>query len=172
MDAFWQLYSEKRIEKITIKDITIKAGYNRSTFYKYFTDVYDVLEQIESSILPDLEKHKDILMDTNKHLSLIHITEVYNRNKKYFVVLLGKNGDPAFHEKIKNVYKELIRPSFQSIYTDDLTLEYTLEYMMSAFIGVLTYCFTQEEDPDIQKLIQILWNLMHNEHSKIVNLMF
>jgi AcrR family transcriptional regulator len=172
MDAFWQIYCEKRIEKITIKDITTKAGYNRTTFYKYFIDVYDVLEQIESSILPNLEKHKDILMDTNKHLSLKHITEVYNRNKKYFVVLLGKNGDPAFHEKLKNIYKELIRPSFQSLYTDDFTLEYTLEYMMSAFIGVLTYCFTQEEEPDIEKLIQILWDLMHNEHSKIVNLMF
>ncbi|OOM71306.1 hypothetical protein CLPUN_49900 [Clostridium puniceum] len=172
MDAFWQIYCEKRIEKITVKDITTKAGYNRGTFYEYFTDVYDVLEQIESSILPDWVKHKDILMDTNNHLSLKHLTEVYIRNKRYFVVLLGKNGDPAFHEKIKSVYKELVRPSFQSLYTDDFTLECTLEYMMSAFIGVLTYCFTQEEDPDIQNILQILWDLMHDQHNKIINLIF
>jgi len=44
VDAFWELYCEKRIEKITIKDITIKAGYNRSTFYEYFNDSYEVLE--------------------------------------------------------------------------------------------------------------------------------
>ena len=40
IDAFWCLYCEKRIEKITIKEITVKAGYNRSTFYEYFTDIY------------------------------------------------------------------------------------------------------------------------------------
>ncbi|WP_277408818.1 TetR/AcrR family transcriptional regulator [Lacrimispora xylanisolvens] len=57
-DAFWQIYCEKRIEKITVKEITTKAGYNRSTFYEYYTDVYDVLEQIEASVLPDIEKHK------------------------------------------------------------------------------------------------------------------
>ena len=34
MDAFWTLYCDKRIEKITVKDITTRAGYNRSTFYE------------------------------------------------------------------------------------------------------------------------------------------
>jgi AcrR family transcriptional regulator len=46
IDAFWSLYCEKRIEKITVKEITIKAGYNRGTFYEYFVDVYDVFETI------------------------------------------------------------------------------------------------------------------------------
>lgn len=52
--AFWSLYCEKRIEKITVKEITLKAGYNRGTFYEYFTDVYDVLEQIEKSLIPTI----------------------------------------------------------------------------------------------------------------------
>ena len=36
MEAFWQIYCEKRIEKVTVKEITAKAGYNRSTFYRVF----------------------------------------------------------------------------------------------------------------------------------------
>ena len=47
MDAFWTLYKKKRIEKITVKNITDAAGYNRSTFYQYFLDVYDILAQLE-----------------------------------------------------------------------------------------------------------------------------
>lgn len=172
IDAFWQIYCEKRIEKITIKDITTKAGYNRGTFYDYFTDIYDVLEQIEASILPDLGKHKVIMMDTNAQLPLKHLIEVYSRNKKYFVVLLGKNGDPAFHEKLKNVYKALLRPRLQSLSSDDFILECTLESAVCAFIGVMTYCFTQEEDPDIPKIVQFLGNLINGDYNKIVNLMF
>lgn len=164
MDAFWQLYCKKRIEKITVKEITTRACYNRSTFYEYFTDVYDVLEQIETSVLPNIEKHRNIIMKMNAHLSLKHITYVYIKNKQYFIVLLGKNGDPAFQEKMKNAYKSLLRPAIQSINrnVDDYMLECTLEYAMSAFIGVMTYCFTREENPDIEKTVQILYSLMED----------
>ena len=51
IQAFWKLYREKRIEKITVGEIAAAAGYNRSTFYEYFYDVPDVLQQIEDGIL-------------------------------------------------------------------------------------------------------------------------
>jgi AcrR family transcriptional regulator len=62
IDAFWALYCEKRIEKITVKEITQKAGYNRGTFYEYFTDIYDVLNQIEESLIPTLDELPPITM--------------------------------------------------------------------------------------------------------------
>jgi len=161
MDAFWDLYSKEGIGKISVREIVNKAGYNRSTFYEYFTDVYDVLEQIEASILPDIEKHQDIIMNTGPYLPIEHLIEVYSQNKKYFAVLLGKNGDPAFQEKIKNVYKALVRPLFQSLGTDDFILECTLEYGISAYLGMMTYCFTREENPDIEKMVQLLWSFMN-----------
>lgn len=162
MDAFWDLYSKGGIGKVSVREIVKKAGYNRSTFYEYFIDIYDVLEQIEASILPDIEKHKDIIRKTGPHLPLKHFAGVYSQNKKYFVALLGKNGDPAFLEKIKSVYKAFVRPHFQSLDTDDFMLECTLEYAISAFLGVMTYCFTREENPDIEKMIQLLLNLMND----------
>ena len=51
MDAFWSLYRDKPIEKITVKAICEKAGCNRSTFYEYYTDSYSVLEDIEEELL-------------------------------------------------------------------------------------------------------------------------
>lgn len=36
VNAFWDLYCQKDINKITIKEITDRAGYNRATFYIYF----------------------------------------------------------------------------------------------------------------------------------------
>ncbi len=51
IDAFWQIYCNRGIEKITVKEITAKAGYNRSTFYEYFIGAHAVLEEIENSLL-------------------------------------------------------------------------------------------------------------------------
>ena len=162
MDAFWDLYSKNGIGKVSVREIANKAGYNRSTFYEYFTDVYDVLEQIEASVLPDLKKHQDIMSNPGIHSPLGHITEVYSRNKKYYVVLLGKNGDPAYQEKIKNAFKTLARSHLQALGMDDFILECTLEYTISAILGVMTYCFTQEENPDTEKMGQLLWSLMND----------
>ncbi|WP_370858655.1 TetR/AcrR family transcriptional regulator [Megamonas funiformis] len=43
--AFWEIYREKSINKIIIKELMDKAGYHRSVFYTYFKDIYDLLEQ-------------------------------------------------------------------------------------------------------------------------------
>jgi len=56
-DAFWQLYCQKDIHNISVKEITDKGGFNRSTFYQYFTDVYDVLNQIEDSLIDCVISH-------------------------------------------------------------------------------------------------------------------
>ena len=37
--AFWSLYAQKPLEKISVREITALAGYNRGTFYLYYQDV-------------------------------------------------------------------------------------------------------------------------------------
>ncbi len=60
-DAFFELYEENKIEKISIKDITRNARINRSTFYLYYRDIYDLLESIENEFLIDFaNKVKDV----------------------------------------------------------------------------------------------------------------
>lgn len=46
MESFTELLNEKPLDKITIKDITDKCEINRNTFYYYFQDVYDLLEEV------------------------------------------------------------------------------------------------------------------------------
>ena len=47
MKAFMDLNRHTPIEKITVKSLSDKAGYNRATFYNYFADVYDLYESVE-----------------------------------------------------------------------------------------------------------------------------
>ncbi len=97
IDAFWEIYCEKRIDKITVKEITQKAGYNRSTFYEYFIDVYDVLEQIELSIIPNINELPPIATSKgNFGMPLDLFMKLYDQNDKYYSVLLGDNGDLLF----------------------------------------------------------------------------
>ena len=57
-DAFCELYSQKPIEKISVQEITNMAGYNRSSFYQHFRDVYDLLDYLEKDVLDSMRQRQ------------------------------------------------------------------------------------------------------------------
>lgn len=161
IDAFWSLYANKRIEKITVKEITQKAGYNRSTFYEYFIDVYDMLEQIEQSLIPTLEEMPPLhLEDRRIGMPMAAFLELYERNRKYYVVLLGENGDPAFVGKLKASVKPILRQTFgDAAKAEGETFEYLLEYVLSAMIGMMSFWLNREQPMDAEDLMDLLSEL-------------
>ena len=42
-ESFRELAENKNIDKITVKDITSNCGYSPATFYRHFTDKYDLI---------------------------------------------------------------------------------------------------------------------------------
>jgi AcrR family transcriptional regulator len=163
IDAFWELYCEKRIEKITVREITTKAGYNRSTFYQYFNDVYDVLEQIEESLLPNIEEMPPLLPTVyNESVPIDSFIKLYSISSKYYTVLLGDNGDPAFAGKMKNGIKAKLLEQLEAN-ESTMEIDYTLEYMLSAMIGILTYWFKNNENMSKEDLVKLMYELMNSE---------
>ena len=164
IDAFWSLYCEKKIEKITVKEITQKAGYNRGTFYEYFTDIYDVLEQIEESLIPTLDELPPITMtDQNMGMPIDMFMKLYEQNSKYYSVLLGDNGDPAFASKLKNSTKPTLKQAFSETNgLDPVEFDFILEYVLSAMIGIMSYWFRQDKVLPAEDLIALMRDLMEN----------
>ena len=164
IDAFWSLYCENRIEKITVKEITQKAGYNRGTFYEYFIDVYAVLEQIEQSLIPALDELPPFTMPNhNMGMPLDRFLKLYEQNSKYYSVLLGDNGDPAFASKLKNSTKPMLKQAFSADYAmDDIELDFILEYVLSAMIGIMSYWFMHNKALPADNLIALMYELMQN----------
>ncbi|WP_315971157.1 TetR/AcrR family transcriptional regulator [Clostridium botulinum] len=71
-NSFLQLIKEKSFTKITIKDLTERARINRSTFYKYYLDKYDLKEKIINDFLKDYEKEfsLDYIKSTHNSITL------------------------------------------------------------------------------------------------------
>jgi len=143
-DAFFDLYAVKKIERISIKEITEKAQLNRGTFYVYYKDIYDLLEKTEDELLDELiVKIKDIVTlilreeDIDPFLPPL---EFYQRYSKFLRVLLGVNGDPNFIHKIKTLIKKTLRELFQKEKIPNVeNMEYVIEYISSAQIGIISY---------------------------------
>lgn len=57
--AFWELYETHALSEISVKQITNRAGYNRGTFYLYYDNIREVLDQIEDDIIASMLKDRD-----------------------------------------------------------------------------------------------------------------
>lgn len=160
IDTFLTLNQTTEIQKITINQICQQAHYNRSTFYQYFADIYDLRSGIENDLLHELEQlfnaHLSQCYDENP---LTLFLNFYSRHADPFLILLGPNGDPCFYQKIKNTLKPAI---YQILALDDQTLEndYIIEFTMSAMISTVTYWFQNNQNLPIPQLSNTLYTII------------
>lgn len=117
-DVFWKLYTEKPIERISIKEITDLAGYNRGTFYLYYKDVYDIFSQIEDEVLDKVKKVLDESLEKNDTFDLSEqmsvLLEMMQTHSHYATVLLSDQGDPRFVSRLKEIILPLLNRYFIS----------------------------------------------------------
>lgn len=159
--AFWQLYEQKPIQKITVKQITDLAGYNRGTFYLYFKDVYDLLEDIENKVLEVIEGMMRNLLPPDGGVAdaatlrgapgfeaamtpLAQAVQVYGN---YARVLLSDRGDPQFKARFKEIVWPPLKRTLPIKRAHSPKEErVTKEYCMAGLIAAIC-AWLDEEDP-------------------------
>ena len=151
IDSFWELYCEKNIEKITVKAITDNAGFYRSTFYEYFSDVYEVLEEIESILLSQQQEVVNKIYETNNIFDAQKLAlDFFESNADHLAVLLGPNGDHNYLVELKRLISKTVREKLQ-IEEDDLKLQIFFEVLSNSAIGLLNYWYQNRETITLQE---------------------
>lgn len=145
--AFWQIYAQKPLDKISIKEITDLAGYNRGTFYLYYKDVYDIFSQIEDELL---DKVQTVLTDSMQHNGTFDLSahmgillELMQTHSHYAAVLLSDHGDPRFTRRLKEILLPFLNRYFLSteklsVYEQNLLSEFYLAGLLAAISQWLT----------------------------------
>lgn len=52
--AFFQLRTEKPVEKITVTELTKMANINKATFYLHYSDIYALADEIEDGLIDEV----------------------------------------------------------------------------------------------------------------------
>ncbi|MCC8135293.1 MAG: TetR/AcrR family transcriptional regulator [Ruminococcus sp.] len=167
IDAFWTLYKEKGIEKISVSEITKISGNNRSTFYHYFLDVYDLLEQIEDKLLEDVNRDlksafgcvaDEISSSDDFNILFSRITPVFRKYEEKLFVLIGSHGDPKFSGLLRKHMKENLL-AFQVLPSDTEHIDYIINFIYSSIIGMLGFWYEREHDISEEEFIKLVPNL-------------
>ncbi|HTP02980.1 MAG TPA: TetR/AcrR family transcriptional regulator [Anaerolineales bacterium] len=160
IQAFWGLYRQKRIEQISIKEITTLAGYTRGTFYEYFVDIYDVLNQLEDGLLGYLrEKVLDSLGGRLSDDIIQKLGDIYDTKGEYLGTLLGETGDPNFANKLKSVMRPALVNTF-GLPEEDMHTSYIFEFGMSAIIGTITHWYNNKKNLPSEEIVRLIRSML------------
>lgn len=124
-NALVDILQEKDIQKITIRELCERAEINPTTFYKYYGNQYDLLDDIEKDVLAELERR--IAVDSDGAvISLVQIMAYIEENRKQCRLLINAASDRNFAERL------LSRPSLEAIFEQLAPHDYSqreMEYM-------------------------------------------
>lgn len=156
VDAFCEMYAEMPIERIYIKDITEKTGYNRSTFYQYFQDIYAICEYVENDVLDYIRMgRKNGERDAGKLLLLLQEKE------KYLRALLGEYGSLRFLERIK---KEILPEDSEKEgdFRGEGIAPYLAEFHISVTLSLFRLWLARGKDLETEELSGLIHGLFMN----------
>ena len=134
-NALLELIKENDLSKVTINQICETAGVNRSTFYRYYTSVYDLWNNIEQDYFRDIVLKLGIRESEQSNTLLYKLLGIIKENP-----ILNRSVSNHVNSKLPKMvtgyYKDKIIV-FWKKNNPDFSEEH-LEYLFAAYVGALT----------------------------------
>lgn len=164
-ESLLSLLQSNPINKITVSRVCEQADVNRSTFYLYYKDAYDLLEKIEEELYEELSSTITKFADTLPSVDILRrIYEIIYKNRDLCRVLFGEFGDKAFLSKVGGIARERSMKDWEKLVgqVDDGLLEYLYAYATYTNIGVLERWIARDFHETPEQLAQMVSRLLND----------
>lgn len=137
-EAFIELRSKKELRKITVRELCDKAVINKSTFYSYYEDIFDLADKIESEVVENIVNsipHPEKMID-NPALFYQNLLEAMTSNQTIIGTVFSGSQHPNLVEKISKALKAIFfkfYPQSESNRNFCIMLDYTIYGSYYAF---------------------------------------
>jgi len=139
------LLKEKKVQDITVRELTDMADLNRGTFYLHYKDVFDLLEKTEAELQDDFNQLvcKHDAVDLKQRPSVI-FNEIYSLvydNADLIEILLGENGDLNFVNRLKQLIREKCLKDWMEVFRSGNAAAFDafFSFIVSGCIGLVQY---------------------------------
>ena len=174
-----KLMAEKSINEISVKELVELVDINRSTFYLHYSDIYNLLEEIEEEMLSEIkqsiEQHpRGVGYNTFTYLEDIYLA--LENNKDICKALLGDNGDASFIFKMKEIVQENSMKQLELLFPDiKEDLKYTFSFCLSGCMGIVNQWLFENGSESPQHMAKLTFSMLihalgiDGKYEKILN---
>lgn len=165
MDALCLLMRDKPLDRITVQDVARRAGYNRCTFYQYFSGVGELLGAVEDDLLTFiLERRKGA--GTHGQTLVRDLVELYEERALAIDALFGEYGNGAFLERAKTLWLEQgvdceVAPFLPP--ADDRVAPYLVEYRYYGSLSLFRLWLKRGRDLSPEEFMELVAELFPAE---------
>jgi len=158
--ALIDMLKKKTIKSITIKGLCEAANINRTTFYAHYKDIDDLVSQIEKDLFTDLKTIINRCYSDRKYLLdqiYVDVFKIVAKRSDLFYVLISKNADPSFVQKVSEMGKDMFVSVYKSMYPGNSTkyLQYYYVSVLSSFIAIIRFWLDSNMSESIYEIAKI-----------------
>lgn len=158
--ALLELYNEREIYKITVRELCQRASVARSTFYAYYNVIDECMLNIENRMIHEILKInvelKSNITTDNLDYDFLEKTIAYLKlNKKILHLFLIKKPNYRFIEKWKTAIKYHLYERFPAS-INEKNKELTLEILASETIATYQYWLENPYDIDVNYVKELI----------------
>jgi len=140
MNCFHKLVMEKDFKKLTVSEICEEAGVSRKTFYKYFKDKNDIVEQILiKDILNPMEQLRELYtnMELPSGMILNWQYQQFYDDRKFYQRISAFTGQNSFYDFILNHSTSVISERLKNLELSAIDKEYMTYFYSSSHAMLL-----------------------------------
>lgn len=158
-----ELLKEKAIYNIKVKELCDRAELNRTTFYKYYENIYDVLVDIEYDVLKDCEQCINEIADiTESQVKNILYKQLCNiqKNKDIYYLLLINSADKDFYGKLMKTTIDFLKKKIEQANVDlGENYEYIFSYIIAGTIDIIKRWLYENIGLDANHITNLIYDL-------------
>ena len=160
--SFCHLYEALPLEKITVKEISDGARVSRVTFYNYFSDPYQLVEELEDDVIDTLIDNARVTIASGLDPEVFAevFIETFEGRKPLVKMLFAGSHSGVFVNKAKDAVIGLIKPMIPNYDTNPFE-RYAVEYHVSGMVAVFQRWFGDGEE-NTDQMASIITEILLN----------
>ncbi len=160
-DSFLLLCETKGMSGVTVGAITKKAGYNRCTFYNYYTDIPEMLAEIEENVLSGINERvsSQEFQITNINVAFEQFLSFFEEYGNTIYILLSKSGNTGFRNRFKESAFAIYRKAFAGK-LDAEQIDFLITYVSSSGLGLIEHWYETGKKYPVDEFLRLLQSLI------------
>ncbi len=161
IDAFCILSKKKSFEKITIQELSRKAGFNRCTFYQYFKDIYELIDNIENIVVAHVKENfrNNISQENFMQTFFDAFTKIHKQDAPYFDLLLSPAHRTKFVEKLMSEVVPIFKEKF-NLPPENLNSDFLTRIYLRTVLSAIEIWIDDGRKLPLQDLSKLLGNVL------------
>ncbi|MGI6229659.1 MAG: TetR/AcrR family transcriptional regulator [Tractidigestivibacter sp.] len=168
-DAVFSIMATTDIPNIKVGDVVRKAGVSRSTFYRHFDSVEDVVKQFEAGLLDTMRTiNKTALKaqfdksELGPTMAMVSRMEVLRNNREKVIALNSDHGDPVFQHRATMLMHEYFRIRLKDVSGSEVDRDLYLSFVIAGHNNMIEYWLEKRPDIPPEKVAAMLNRLYYS----------